>query len=168
MRTSLISSLIGGAAALAAQPAAADPYSLCWSDGQHLTCGRVDPLVPPIDRVTEVVPHASIRGYKCVSFNEPWFPGHFPQRPIMPGVLQLEAMAQVASIVLLRMPGNQGKIGYFMSADNVKWRRPVLPGDTLIIETEILKRDFSKRVFPAINLQHNPVRTLREDNSLLE
>jgi UDP-3-O-[3-hydroxymyristoyl] N-acetylglucosamine deacetylase/3-hydroxyacyl-[acyl-carrier-protein] dehydratase len=57
----------------------------------------------------------------------------------MPGVLQLEAMAQVASIVLLRMPGNQGKIGYFMSADNVKWRKPVLPGDTLIIETEILK-----------------------------
>jgi UDP-3-O-[3-hydroxymyristoyl] N-acetylglucosamine deacetylase/3-hydroxyacyl-[acyl-carrier-protein] dehydratase len=57
----------------------------------------------------------------------------------MPGVLQLEAMAQVASVVLLRMPGNQGKIGYFMSADNVKWRRPVLPGDTLIIETEILK-----------------------------
>lgn len=54
MRTSLISSLIGGAAALAAQPAAADPYSLCWSDGQHLTCGRVDPLVPPIDRVTDV------------------------------------------------------------------------------------------------------------------
>jgi UDP-3-O-[3-hydroxymyristoyl] N-acetylglucosamine deacetylase/3-hydroxyacyl-[acyl-carrier-protein] dehydratase len=57
----------------------------------------------------------------------------------MPGVLQLEAMAQVASIVLLRMPGNQGKIGYFMSANNVKWRRPVLPGDTLIIETEMTK-----------------------------
>jgi len=54
-------------------------------------------------------------------------------------VLQLEAMAQVASIVLLRMPGNQGKIGYFMSADKVKWRRPVLPGDTIVIETEILK-----------------------------
>jgi UDP-3-O-[3-hydroxymyristoyl] N-acetylglucosamine deacetylase/3-hydroxyacyl-[acyl-carrier-protein] dehydratase len=57
----------------------------------------------------------------------------------MPGVLQLEAMAQVASIVLLRLPGNQGKIGYFMSANNVKWRKPVLPGDTLIIETEMLK-----------------------------
>jgi UDP-3-O-[3-hydroxymyristoyl] N-acetylglucosamine deacetylase/3-hydroxyacyl-[acyl-carrier-protein] dehydratase len=57
----------------------------------------------------------------------------------MPGVLQLEAMAQVASISLLRMPQHQGKLGYFMSADNVKWRRPVLPGDTLIIETELLK-----------------------------
>ncbi|HEY1052282.1 MAG TPA: 3-hydroxyacyl-ACP dehydratase FabZ, partial [Prosthecobacter sp.] len=70
---------------------------------------------------------------------EPFFQGHFPGHPIMPGVLQLEAMAQVASIVLPRMPGNEGKIGYFMSADKVKWRRPVLPGDTVVIDTEILK-----------------------------
>ena len=56
----------------------------------------------------------------------------------MPGVLQLEAMAQVSSVLMLRKPENTGKIGYFMSADNVKWRRPVLPGDTLFIETEIL------------------------------
>ena len=57
----------------------------------------------------------------------------------MPGVLQLEAMAQVSSLLMLRKPENTGKIGYFMSADNVKWRRPVLPGDTLIIEGEIIK-----------------------------
>jgi len=71
--------------------------------------------------------------------NEPFFQGHFPGHPVMPGVLQVEAMAQVASIVLLRKPENQGKIGYFMSADKVKWRKPVLPGDTLFIEAEILK-----------------------------
>lgn len=92
-----------------------------------------------VDRIIGFEGETKCRGIKNVSINEPYFQGHFPGHPIMPGVLQLEAMAQVASIVLLRMPGNQGKIGYFMSADNVKWRRPVLPGDTLIIETEILK-----------------------------
>jgi UDP-3-O-[3-hydroxymyristoyl] N-acetylglucosamine deacetylase/3-hydroxyacyl-[acyl-carrier-protein] dehydratase len=92
-----------------------------------------------VDRIIGFEGETKCRGIKNVTINEPFFQGHFPGHPIMPGVLQLEAMAQVASVVLLRMPGNQGKIGYFMSADNVKWRRPVLPGDTLIIETEILK-----------------------------
>jgi UDP-3-O-[3-hydroxymyristoyl] N-acetylglucosamine deacetylase/3-hydroxyacyl-[acyl-carrier-protein] dehydratase len=92
-----------------------------------------------VDRIIGFEGENKCRGMKNVTINEPFFQGHFPGHPIMPGVLQLEAMAQVASIVLLRMPANQGKIGYFMSADNVKWRRPVLPGDTLIIETEILK-----------------------------
>lgn len=92
-----------------------------------------------VDRIIGFEGDTKCRGMKNVTINEPFFQGHFPGHPIMPGVLQLEAMAQVASVVLLRMPGNQGKIGYFMSANNVKWRRPVLPGDTLIIETEILK-----------------------------
>ena len=92
-----------------------------------------------VDRIIGFEGESKCTGMKNVTINEPYFQGHFPGHPIMPGVLQLEAMAQVASIVLLRMPGNQGKIGYFMSANNVKWRRPVLPGDTLVIETEILK-----------------------------
>ncbi len=92
-----------------------------------------------VDRIIGFEGETKCTGIKNVTINEPYFQGHFPGHPIMPGVLQLEAMAQVASIVLLRMPGNQGKIGYFMSANNVKWRRPVLPGDTLLIETEILK-----------------------------
>ena len=93
-----------------------------------------------VDRVLELdLENKQIRAYKNVSVNEPFFNGHFPQHPIMPGVLQLEAMAQVSSVLMLRKPENTGKIGYFMSADNVKWRRPVLPGDTLFIETEILK-----------------------------
>ncbi len=92
-----------------------------------------------VDRIIGFEGENKCTGIKNVTINEPFFQGHFPGHPIMPGVLQLEAMAQVASIVLLRLPGNQGKIGYFMSANNVKWRKPVLPGDTLVIETEMLK-----------------------------
>jgi UDP-3-O-[3-hydroxymyristoyl] N-acetylglucosamine deacetylase/3-hydroxyacyl-[acyl-carrier-protein] dehydratase len=92
-----------------------------------------------VDRVIGFEGETKCRAIKNVTINEPFFEGHFPGHPVMPGVLQLEAMAQVASIVLLRMPENQGKIGYFMSADKVKWRRPVMPGDTLVIETEMLK-----------------------------
>lgn len=92
-----------------------------------------------VDRIVGFEGETKCTGLKNVTINEPYFQGHFPGHPIMPGVLQLEAMAQVASIQLLRAPENQGKIGYFMSADNVKWRRPVLPGDILFIETELLK-----------------------------
>jgi len=92
-----------------------------------------------VDRIVGFEGDNKCTGMKNVTINEPFFQGHFPNHPIMPGVLQLEAMAQVASILLLRIPEHQGKMGYFMSADNVKWRRPVLPGDTLIIEAELLK-----------------------------
>lgn len=92
-----------------------------------------------VDRIVGFEGDNKCTGMKCVTINEPFFQGHFPGHPIMPGVLQLEAMAQVASILLLRAPENQGKIGYFLSANNVKWRRPVLPGDTIFIEAEILK-----------------------------
>jgi UDP-3-O-[3-hydroxymyristoyl] N-acetylglucosamine deacetylase/3-hydroxyacyl-[acyl-carrier-protein] dehydratase len=92
-----------------------------------------------VDRIVGFEGENKCTGVKNVTINEPFFQGHFPGHPVMPGVLQLEAMAQVSSILLLRTPGNQGKIGYFMSADNVKWRRPVMPGDTLLIEAELLK-----------------------------
>ncbi len=91
-----------------------------------------------VDRVIDFDGDNKCTGIKNVTMNEPYFPGHFPGHPVMPGVLQLEAMAQVASVVLLRKDGNQGKIGYFMSAKTVKFRRPVLPGDTLFIEAELL------------------------------
>lgn len=92
-----------------------------------------------VDRIIDFEGDNKCTGMKNVTMNEPFFPGHFPGHPVMPGVLQLEAMAQVSSVLMLRKPENQGKIGYFMSADNVKWRRPVLPGDTLIIEAEVIK-----------------------------
>lgn len=92
-----------------------------------------------VDRIIGFDGEFKCTGVKQVTINEPYFQGHFPGHPVMPGVLQVEAMAQVASISLLRQPENQGKIGYFMSADGVKFRKPVLPGDTLVIETEILR-----------------------------
>lgn len=92
-----------------------------------------------VDRIVDCEGENKCVAIKNVTVNEPFFAGHFPGHPIMPGVLQLEAMAQVSSIVMLRKPENVGKIGYFMSANNVKWRRPVLPGDTLFIESDILK-----------------------------
>ncbi len=92
-----------------------------------------------VDRIVDCLGDSKCTGMKNITINEPYFAGHFPGHPIMPGVLQLEAMAQVSSVLMLRKPENSGKIGYFMSADSVKWRRPVFPGDTLFIETEILK-----------------------------
>jgi len=80
-------------------------------------------------------------GVKAVTINEPYFQGHFPGHPVMPGVLQIEAMAQVASIAFLHQQGEgaNARIGYFMSTDSVKFRKPVLPGDTLFIHVEVTK-----------------------------
>ena len=99
-----------------------------------------------VDRVVSMESEMHCTGVKSVTINEPFFQGHFPSQPIMPGVLQLEAMAQVGSILLLNKPGNAGRIGYFMSADSVKFRKPVVPGDTLFIEVELtqLKRNVAK------------------------
>ncbi|MEI6073824.1 MAG: UDP-3-O-acyl-N-acetylglucosamine deacetylase, partial [Verrucomicrobiae bacterium] len=79
-----------------------------------------------VDRIIEFQGDSKAIGVKAVSINEPFFQGHFPSHPVMPGVLQLEAMAQVASIVMMRKTENEGKIGYFMSADEVKFRKPVM------------------------------------------
>jgi len=101
-----------------------------------------------VDRVVAFEGDTKCTGIKSVTINEPYFQGHFPGHPVMPGVLQLEAMAQVASIVLLRMAGGAGQIGYFMSADDVKFRKPVMPGDTLFIHVEMLK--FRGRIAKAL------------------
>ena len=91
-----------------------------------------------VDRVVKIEGNHII-AVKNVTINEPFFQGHFPGHPIMPGVLQLEAMAQVAGIVMLRQAQNVGKIAYFRSAEDVKWRKPVLPGDVLVIDVELTK-----------------------------
>lgn len=91
-----------------------------------------------VDRIIEFEEDAKAVGVKAVTINEPYFQGHFPSHPVMPGVLQIEAMAQVASIVMMHKTENAGKIGYFMSADAVKFRKPVFPGDTLFIHCEML------------------------------
>jgi UDP-3-O-[3-hydroxymyristoyl] N-acetylglucosamine deacetylase / 3-hydroxyacyl-[acyl-carrier-protein] dehydratase len=91
-----------------------------------------------VDRVTRIEGN-TITALKNVTINEPYFQGHFPTHPIMPGVLQLEAIAQVAGILMLKQAENTGKIAYFMSAESVKWRKPVRPGDTLVIKVELTK-----------------------------
>lgn len=113
-------------------------------DGGTLNIDQVLKVLPHrypfllVDRVLEIQGNR-IKALKNVTINEPLFVGHFPTHPIFPGVLQLEAMAQVAGIIMLKQAENIGKIAYFMSAENVKWRKPVRPGDTLIIEVEQTK-----------------------------
>ncbi len=92
-----------------------------------------------VDRIVELVPDQRAVGLKNVTINEPFFAGHFPKRPVMPGVMIIEALAQVSGILLLNKPENLGKYAYFVAMDNVKFRRTVLPGDTLRLEAEVLK-----------------------------
>jgi UDP-3-O-[3-hydroxymyristoyl] N-acetylglucosamine deacetylase/3-hydroxyacyl-[acyl-carrier-protein] dehydratase len=91
-----------------------------------------------VDRIVKIDGN-KITGVKNVTINEGYFQGHYPGHPIMPGVLQLEAMAQVAGVLLLKHIEAANQVAYFMSADDVKLRRPVLPGDMLIIEMEMTK-----------------------------
>ena len=102
---------------------------------------KILPHRPPfllVDRIAKIDGNIII-GVKNVTMNEPHFAGHFPGHPIMPGVLQLEAMAQVAGILLLKRIEQANQIAYFMSAEDVKWRKPVVPGDVLFIEIEMTK-----------------------------
>ncbi|NUP12127.1 MAG: 3-hydroxyacyl-ACP dehydratase FabZ [Polyangiaceae bacterium] len=91
-----------------------------------------------VDRITEVVPNKHVRGHKCVSYNEPWFPGHFPQRPIMPGVLILEAMAQTGGILAYASNpfDTTSNLMFFLGIDKAKFRRTVEPGDRLDLYVE--------------------------------
>ncbi|CAN5601296.1 3-hydroxyacyl-ACP dehydratase FabZ [soil metagenome] len=93
-----------------------------------------------VDRVTDVIPNERIRGHKCVSINEPWFQGHFPQRPIMPGVLILEAMAQIGGLLAYASEpfDASSSLMYFLGIDKAKFRRPVIPGDRLDLEVTAL------------------------------
>lgn len=94
-----------------------------------------------VDRVIEVSDDGSeVIGLKNVSANEPYFQGHFPGRPIMPGVLIIEAMAQVGAVALLRLPENQGKLALFAGIDKARFRRMVVPGDQLRIEVRAVAR----------------------------
>lgn len=86
-----------------------------------------------VDRIVELAPDHAV-GLKNVTVNEPFFPGHFPGRPIMPGVLVVEALAQVGAVVVLSRPENQGKLALFAGLDRVRFKRPVHPGDVLRLE----------------------------------
>lgn len=118
-------------------------------DAPMLEAGAMD-----IEQIMKLLPHrypfilvdrilkmdgGRIVGMKNVTMNEPFFQGHFPGHPIMPGVLQLEAIAQVGGLMMMKHIEGGQQLAYFMAADDVKWRKPVVPGDTLIIEVELMK-----------------------------
>ena len=92
-----------------------------------------------IDTIEELEPGVRGVGKKCVSYNEPYFAGHFPQEPVMPGVLQLEALAQVGAVAILSKPENKGKTAYFGAINSAKFKTKVVPGDVLTLELEIIK-----------------------------
>ena len=94
-----------------------------------------------VDRIKEFEPHQRIVGIKNVTVNEPFFQGHFPGRPVMPGVLIIEAMAQVGGVLVFKSGGPVGKtVMYLTGIDEAKFRRPVVPGDQLRFEIEVLKK----------------------------
>lgn len=93
-----------------------------------------------IDFIDELEPGKRAVGYKSITFNEPQFNGHFPGQPVMPGVLMIEALAQVGAVAILSLPENKGKTAFFGSINNAKFKQMVLPGDRLKLECEIIKR----------------------------
>ena len=82
-----------------------------------------------IDSIEELEPGVRAVGYKSITYNEPQFAGHFPQEPVMPGVLMVEALAQVGAVAILSVEGNKGKTAYFASINNAKFKQKVVPGD---------------------------------------
>jgi 3-hydroxyacyl-[acyl-carrier-protein] dehydratase len=93
-----------------------------------------------VDRVLDWVANEKIIGLKNVTFNEPFFPGHFPGKPVMPGVLIIESMAQVGGLLAYKsLPRLKGKLIFFMGVDKVKFRKPVVPGDQMILELTALR-----------------------------
>ncbi|WP_282013205.1 3-hydroxyacyl-ACP dehydratase FabZ [Pyramidobacter piscolens] len=90
-----------------------------------------------VDRIQELVPGKSVVAIKNVSINEPFFQGHFPGEPVMPGVLILEAMAQAGAMMVLNIPELRGTIAFLTTVNRAKFRRPVVPGDQLVIYTEM-------------------------------
>lgn len=92
-----------------------------------------------IDTIEELEPGVRAVGRKCVTYNEPFFGGHFPQEPVMPGVLIVEALAQTGAVAILSKPENRGKIAYFGAINNAKFKTKVVPGDVLSLEVEIIK-----------------------------
>lgn len=93
-----------------------------------------------LDTVEELTPGVRAVAKKCVSYNEPFFQGHFPGEPVMPGILIIEALAQAGAVAILSLEGNHGKTAYFAAIQSARFKNKVVPGDVLLLETEIIKQ----------------------------
>ncbi len=93
-----------------------------------------------LDTIEKLEPGVRAVGKKCVSYNEPYFAGHFPKEPVMPGVLIIEAMAQAGAVAILSEPENKGKTAYFAGISQARFKQKVIPGDVLTLELEIIKQ----------------------------
>jgi 3-hydroxyacyl-[acyl-carrier-protein] dehydratase len=126
-----------------ANPASQQPQQPAATK-KSFTVGEIHELLPHrypfalVDRIIDYVPGKKAVGIKNVTFNEPFFSGHIPGRPIMPGVLIVESMAQVGGVILTLLPGMKGEFFAFAGIDKVRFRRPVIPGDRLIMTVELL------------------------------
>ena len=103
-----------------------------------------------LDTIEELTPGSRAVAKKCVTYNEPYFQGHFPGEPVMPGVLIVEALAQSGAVAILSSEENKGKTAYFAAIQNAKFKRKVTPGDVLLLETQIIKQKGSMGIGKAI------------------
>ena len=112
---------------------------------KHLDIKGIQEIIPHrhpfllLDYVEDYEPGQYAVAYKCVSYREEFFAGHFPQEPVMPGVLTVEALAQAGAVAILSLEENKGKTAYFAGISNAKFKKKVVPGDVLVLETEIIK-----------------------------